>query len=76
MNAGGRDPGEATPPHSGRVVDASKLDLAAAEQAALDLLRALGADVERADLLGTPRRVAASLAELVHTGRVRRDLVP
>jgi len=65
MNAGGRDPGEAAPPHSGRVVDASKLDLAAAEQAALDLLRALGADLERADLRGTPRRVAASLAELV-----------
>jgi GTP cyclohydrolase I len=65
MNVGGRDPGDATPPHSGRVVDASKLDLAAAEQAALDLLRALGADVERADLRGTPRRVAASLAELV-----------
>ena len=65
MNAGGRDPGEAAPPHSGRVVDASKLDLAAAEQAALELLRALGADLERADLRGTPRRVAASLAELV-----------
>ena len=65
MNVGGRDPGEAEPPHSGRVVDASKLDLAAAEQAALDLLRALGADLERADLRGTPRRVAASLAELV-----------
>jgi GTP cyclohydrolase I len=64
MNAGGRDPGEAAPPRSGRVVDASKLDLAAAEQAALDLLRALGADLERADLRGTPR-VAASLAELV-----------
>ena len=65
MNAGGRDPGEAAPPSSGRVVDASKLDLAAAEQAALDLLRALGADLERPDLQGTPRRVAASLAELV-----------
>jgi GTP cyclohydrolase I len=65
MNAGGRDPGAAAPPSSGRVVDASKLNLAAAEQAALDLLRALGADLNRPDLQGTPRRVAASLAELV-----------
>jgi GTP cyclohydrolase I len=65
MNAGGRDPGAAAPPSSGRVVDASKLDLDAAEQAALDLLRALGADLERPDLQGTPRRVAASLSELV-----------
>ena len=65
MNAGGRDSGEAAPPSSGRVVDASKLDLAAAERAALDLLRALGADLQRPDLRGTPRRVAASLAELV-----------
>jgi GTP cyclohydrolase IA len=49
----------------GRIVDAAKLDLAAAERAALDLLRAIGADVEAPGLLGTPRRVAASLAELV-----------
>jgi GTP cyclohydrolase IA len=49
----------------GRVVDASKLDLAAAERAAYDLLRAIGADVESPDLLQTPRRVAASFAELV-----------
>jgi GTP cyclohydrolase I len=65
MSSGGRDPAEAGPPAPGRVVDASKLDLAAAEQAALDLLRAIGADVERPDVRGTPRRVAASLAELV-----------
>jgi GTP cyclohydrolase IA len=65
MNVGGRDPGAAAPPSSGRVVDASKLDLAAAEQAALDLLRALGTDLERPDVQGTPRRIAASLAELV-----------
>jgi GTP cyclohydrolase I len=65
MTSGARDPGEAAPPSPGRVVDASKLDLAAAEQAALDLLRAIGADVDRPDLRGTPRRVAASLAELV-----------
>jgi GTP cyclohydrolase I len=65
MNAGGRDPGATAPPSSGRIVDASKLDLVAAERAALDLLRALGADLERPDVQGTPRRVAASLAELV-----------
>ena len=50
---------------AGRIVDASKLDLVAAERAALDLLRALGADVNAPGLLGTPRRVAASLAELL-----------
>jgi GTP cyclohydrolase IA len=65
MSTGGRDPGDAASTSAGRVVDASKLDLAAAERAALDLLRAIGADVERPDLRGTPRRVAASLAELV-----------
>ncbi|MGZ4184690.1 MAG: GTP cyclohydrolase I FolE [Solirubrobacteraceae bacterium] len=64
MSSGGRDLGDAAP-SPGRVVDASKLDLAAAERAALDLLRAIGADVDRPDLRGTPRRVAASLAELV-----------
>ena len=65
MSSGGRDPGEAASPSGGRLVDHSKLDLAAAERAALDLLRAIGADVERPDLRGTPRRIAASLAELV-----------
>ena len=49
----------------GRIVDASKLDVAAAERAARDLLRAIGADVDSPDLLETPRRVAASFAELV-----------
>jgi GTP cyclohydrolase I len=48
-----------------RIVDASKLDVAAAERAARDLLRAIGADVDSPDLLETPRRVAASFAELV-----------
>ena len=65
MNAGGRDPREAARSTPGRVVDASKLDLAAAERAAVDLLRAIGANVDSPDLLGTPRRVAASFAELV-----------
>jgi len=47
------------PPTStpGRVVDTSKLDVAAAERAARDLLRAVGAE--------TPRRVAATFAELL-----------
>ena len=65
MNAGGRDPQVAAPATPGRVVDASKLDLAAAERAALDLLRAIGADVDSPGLVGTPRRVAASFAELI-----------
>ncbi len=65
MNGGGRDPREAGLPTPRRVVDASKFDVAAAEQAALDLLRAIGADVDSPDLIGTPRRVAASFAELV-----------
>ncbi len=65
MNAGGGDPREVGGPTHGRVVDASKLDLAAAERAALELLRAIGADVDAPDLVETPRRVAASLAELV-----------
>src|SRR5205085_8802172 len=49
----------------GRVVDPSKFDRAAAERAALELLRAIGADVDSPDLLETPRRVAASFAELL-----------
>lgn len=49
----------------GRVVDPSKIDLAAAERAAEDLLRAIGGDVDGPDLAGTPRRIAASLAELL-----------
>jgi GTP cyclohydrolase I len=65
MNGPGRDPPGAPRPTSGRIVDASKFDLAAAERAALELLRAIGADVDSPDLLGTPRRVAASFAELV-----------
>jgi GTP cyclohydrolase I len=62
---GGRDPREAEPTTPGRIVDASKLDIVAAERAALDLLRAIGADVDSPGLRGTPRRVAASFAELV-----------
>jgi GTP cyclohydrolase I len=65
MNSAGRDGSDATTTTPGRVVDASKFDLAAAERAALDLLRAIGADVDAPDLRETPRRVAASFAELV-----------
>ena len=48
-----------------RIIDASKLDVPAAERAARDLLRAIGAEVDSPELLETPRRVAASFAELV-----------
>ena len=65
MNSAGRQRSSAAATSPGRVVDASKFDLAAAERAALDLLRAIGADVDSPDLLATPRRVAASLGELV-----------
>jgi GTP cyclohydrolase IA len=65
MNSAGRDGSDATTTTPGRVVDPSKFDLAAAERAALDLLRAIGADVDAPDLRETPRRVAASFAELV-----------
>lgn len=57
-----RDALSSTP---GRVVDAAGFDLVAVERAALDLLRAIGADVDAPDLRETPRRVAASFAELV-----------
>src|SRR2546423_7596642 len=65
MDAGDREARDATATRLGRVVDASKLDLVAAEKAALELLRAIGADVDAPGLVGTPRRVAASFAELV-----------
>lgn len=41
------------------------IDLAAAEQAARDLLRALGTDMEDEGIADTPRRVAAAYAELL-----------
>jgi GTP cyclohydrolase I len=60
----------------GRVVDASKFDLAAAEQAARDLLRAIGADLDAPGLAQTPRRVAASFAELVTPAGFEATLFP
>jgi GTP cyclohydrolase I len=55
----------AAPPTPTRIVDTSKFDLAAAERAAQDLLRAIGADLDYPGMIETPRRIAASLAELV-----------
>ena len=65
MSVDGRDGNAAAVDRVGRVVDPSKIDLEAAERAAADLLRAVGADLDAPDLAGTPRRVAASLAELL-----------
>jgi GTP cyclohydrolase IA len=76
MEAGGRGPRDAAPPAPGRLVDASKLDLVAAERAALDLLRAIGADVDAPGLIGTPRRVAASFAELLSPAEVAATSFP
>jgi GTP cyclohydrolase IA len=45
--------------------DARRVDLAAAERAAHELLVALGADLDDAGLRETPRRVAAAFAELL-----------
>jgi GTP cyclohydrolase IA len=45
--------------------DARRVDLAAAERAAGDLLAALGADLDDPGLRETPRRVAAAYAELL-----------
>jgi GTP cyclohydrolase IA len=55
----------AAPPTPGRIVDASKLDPDAAQRAAQELLRTIGADLEYPGLSETPRRIAASLAELL-----------
>ncbi|MGO9882896.1 MAG: GTP cyclohydrolase I FolE [Solirubrobacteraceae bacterium] len=76
MNRGDGDQRAATPATPGRVVDASKIDIAAAERAAQDLLRAIGADVNSPDLLETPRRVAASFAELVTPAEFGATLFP
>src|ERR1700733_9432562 len=65
MSVVGRDGKAAAAAPVGRVVDPSKIDLPAAERAAEDLLRAVGADVDAPDLVGTPRRIAASLVELL-----------
>ncbi len=73
LGDGDRRAAAATP---GRVVDASKFDLAAAERAARDLLLAIGADVDTPGLVQTPRRVAASFAELVTPAEFEATLFP
>jgi GTP cyclohydrolase IA len=65
MSVDGRDGKAAAVSPVGRVVDPSKIDLPAAQRAAEDLLRAIGADLDAPGLAGTPPRIAASLAELV-----------
>jgi GTP cyclohydrolase I len=60
----------------GRIVDPAKFDLVAAERAAMDLLRAIGADVASPGLRGTPRRVAASFAEMVTPGEFTATTFP
>ncbi len=65
MTLGDGDRRAAAPPTPGRIVDASKLDHDAAERAARELLRAIGADLDYPGLSETPRRVAASFAELL-----------
>jgi GTP cyclohydrolase I len=64
----------AEPPR--RDADARRIDLAAVQCAARDLLRALGADVD-ADALGeTPRRVADAYAELLTPRPFRATTFP
>jgi GTP cyclohydrolase IA len=77
MTTGGRDGRDGTSAALGRrTVDPSKFDHVAAERAALELLRAIGADVDSPDLLQTPRRVAASFAELLTPAEFEATLFP
>ena len=75
MNLGDADR-RAAAARPGRVVDASKFDFAAAERAARDLLSAIGADLDAPALRDTPRRVAASFAELVTPAEFGATLFP
>jgi GTP cyclohydrolase I len=45
--------------------DAAPVDLEAAEEAAADLLRALGLDIDTEEMVETPRRMAQAYAEMV-----------
>jgi GTP cyclohydrolase I len=58
-------PGSEVPPALRVVHDATPVDIAAAETAVLDLLKALGQDAAAEHLRDTPRRVAAAYAELL-----------
>jgi GTP cyclohydrolase I len=75
MNLGDADRRAAAAPPE-RIVDVAKFDLAAAERAARDLLRAIGADLDAPGLRQTPRRVAASFAELVTPAPFEATLFP
>ena len=76
MDVPGRDVPDGAALMPGRVVDPSQFDLAAAERAALALLRAIGADVDNPGLLDTPRRVAASFAALVTPEEIGATVFP
>jgi GTP cyclohydrolase I len=52
-------------PHLSAVPETGRVDIARAEQAASDLLEALGADLEDEGLRETPRRVAAAYVEML-----------
>ena len=74
LGDGDRRAAAATP---GRVVDASKFDLAAAEQAARDLLRAIGADLDAPELVAdaaSRRRVVRGAGDARRASR--RPLFP
>jgi GTP cyclohydrolase IA len=76
MNHRDGDHRTVAPATPGRVVDSSKFDLVAAERAARDLLVAIGADIDSPGLLETPRRVAASFAELVTPAELGATVFP
>jgi GTP cyclohydrolase IA len=76
MDARGRDVGGGGGAMERRIVDPSRFDRAAAERAARELLRAIGADLEYPGLLDTPRRVAASFAALVTPEEIGATVFP
>jgi GTP cyclohydrolase IA len=59
-----------------RAPSEARIDRAAAERAAADLLRALGADLESDQLRDTPRRMAAAYAELLAPQRFNLTTFP
>ena len=66
-------PGEPAPPAP---EPAPSIDVGAAELAAADLMRALGANLADESLRDTPRRVAESFAELLHPEEVELTTFP
>jgi GTP cyclohydrolase IA len=69
-------PGLALAPASARNVAHREIDHAAVQQAARELLRALGADVDGEALQETPRRMADAYAELLTPERFRATTFP